>query len=110
MSTITRRSFVKRSGVVGGGGWLRPGRSAQSASRAAGQASVEGYGPLVTRAISGSPEDFDYQIISRQGTGDVRRQPTPESSTAWAPIPAPNDTTILIRNHENRERRARSRW
>jgi secreted PhoX family phosphatase len=74
------------------------------ASRAAGQASSDGYGPLVDKGDIWLPEAFDYEVISRQG--DLMRdgQPTPGIFDGMGAYPGPDGTTILIRNHENRER------
>ena len=103
MGTITRRSFVKRSGVVGGG-LVAAGPLGALASRAAGQGSSEGYGPLVNKGDLWLPADFDYQVISRQGDLMSDGQPTPGIFDGMGAYPGPDDTTILIRNHENRER------
>ena len=103
MSTITRRSFVKRSGVVGGG-LVAAGPLGALTSRAAGQPSGGGYGPLVDKGDIWLPADFDYQVISRQGAGMSDGQPTPGIFDGMAAFPGPQGSTILIRNHENRER------
>ena len=103
MNTITRRSFVKRSGAVGGG-LIAAGPLGALASRAAGQASSEGYGPLVDKGEIWLPAEFDYQVISRQGDRMSDGQPTPGIFDGMGAYPGPNGTTILIRNHENRER------
>lgn len=55
MSTITRRSFVRRSGALGGG-VIAAGPLGAFASRAAGQASAEGYGPLVDKGAIWLPQ------------------------------------------------------
>ena len=102
MSTITRRSFVKRSGAVGGG-LVAAGPLGALASRAVGQ-TTEGYGPLVDKGEIWLPEAFDYQVISRQGAGMSDGHPTPGIFDGMGAFPGPNGTTILIRNHENRER------
>ncbi len=74
------------------------------ASRAAGQASSEGYGPLVDKGEIWLPADFNYKVISRQGDRMSDGQPTPGIFDGMGAYPGPSNTTILIRNHENRER------
>jgi secreted PhoX family phosphatase len=49
------------------------------------------------------PPEFNYQIISVQGTVMSDGQPTPGIFDGMAAYPGPNGNTILIRNHENRE-------
>ena len=103
MSTITRRSFVKRSGAVGGG-LVAAGPLGALASGAAGQSSSVGYGALIDKGDIWLPPGFNYQVISRQGDLMSDGQPTPGIFDGMGAFPGPNDTTILIRNHENRER------
>ena len=103
MSTITRRSFVKRSGAVGGG-LVAAGPLGALASRAVGQPGADGYGPLENKGDIWLPADFDYQVISRQGTTMSDGNPTPGIFDGMGAYPGSNGTTILIRNHENRER------
>jgi uncharacterized protein len=72
---------------------------------------AEGYGPLVNKGELWLPKAFNYQIISRQGKPMRDGQPTPGifdamgafSDTGGGVNPT-EKTTILIRNHENRER------
>jgi len=49
------------------------------------------------------PNEFNYQIISVQGTVMSDGQLTPGIFDGMAAYPGPNGNTILIRNHENRE-------
>jgi secreted PhoX family phosphatase len=102
MSVITRRSFVKRSGAAGAG-LMAAGPLGAFSLRAGAQIS-EGYGPLVDKGDLWLPEAFEYQVISRQGAGMSDGQPTPGIFDGMGAYPGPNGTTILIRNHENRER------
>jgi len=70
-----------------------------------------GYGPLVPKGDLALPAEFNYQIISVQGTPQRDGNLTPGvfdamgaySDTGGGVNPT-GDTTILIRNHENRER------
>ena len=50
------------------------------------------------------PAEFDYRVISRQGDLMSDGRPTPGLFDGMGAYPGPRDTTILIRNHENRER------
>ena len=103
MSTITRRSFVKRSGAVGGG-LMAAGPLGAFSMRAGAQTTSPGYGPLVNKGDLWLPAEFEYQVISRQGVPMRDGQPTPGIFDGMGAYPGPDGTTILIRNHENRER------
>jgi secreted PhoX family phosphatase len=79
-----------------------------------------GYGPLAPKPPAGGtdptqylslPAGFNYQVISRQGQPMRDGKPTPGIFDAKGAFPdtgdgvnPTGDTTILIRNHENRER------
>jgi uncharacterized protein len=103
VGTITRRSFVKRSGAVGGG-LVAAGPLAALSANAGAQPRSAGYGPLVDKGELWLPAEFDYRVISRQGTPMSDGQPTPGIFDGMGAYPGPDGTTILIRNHENRER------
>ena len=69
---------------------------------------VKGYGPLVNKGDLWLPRDFNYQIISRQGTLMSDDGPTPGLFDGMGAFPGGRSMdgrrqTILIRNHENRE-------
>jgi secreted PhoX family phosphatase len=80
-------------------------KKALSARRTLGTplAPAEGYGPLVNKGHLWLPIEFNYQIISVQGTIMSDGQPTPGIFDGMAAYPG-KGATILIRNHENRER------
>ena len=103
MSTITRRSFVKRSGAVGGG-LVAAGPLGALTIRADGRPRSSGYGRLVNKGDLWLPAEFDYRVISRQGRVMSDGRPTPGIFDGMGAYPGPDGTTILIRNHENRER------
>lgn len=65
---------------------------------------VVGYGPLVLKGELFLPPAFNYQAISRQGVPMSDGHPTPGIFDGMGAFPGPSGTTILIRNHENRER------
>jgi uncharacterized protein len=70
-----------------------------------------GYGKLVLKGDLWLPPQFNYQVISRQGQPQRFGGPTPGLFDGMGAFPDTGDgvnptadTTILIRNHENRER------
>lgn len=102
MQAVSRRSFVKRSGAVGGG-LLAAGPLGVLSAKAA-KTSSPGYGPLVDKGELWLPAEFEYQVVSRQGQVMSDGQPTPGIFDGMGAFPGEEGTTILIRNHENRER------
>ena len=102
---MDRRNFIKSSAVFGGALAALGPFQALSARRVLGNtlAQTEGYGPLVDKGHLWLPADFNYQIISVQGTIMSDGQPTPGIFDGMAAYPGKNGNTILIRNHENRE-------
>lgn len=105
-SSIDRRTFLRRSAVlaatVAGMGPLH----ALGLRTARGQALEEttGYGPLVNKGELWLPAEFNYQVISVQGKPMSDGKLTPGIFDGMGAYPGPAGTTILIRNHENRER------
>jgi uncharacterized protein len=109
MST-TRRQFLQQTALFGGAlAVLGPFQalSARKASAAA-PATVAGYGPLVNKGPLWLPAEFNFQIISVQGQPMSDGNPTPGIFDGMAAYPGKHGTTVLIRNHENREGRSRS--
>ncbi len=114
MSTMDRRSFLRRSAVLGASSLAVGGPLQALAMRtAAGQSpsAALGYGPLVLKGDLWLPPEFNYQTIDRQGIPMRDGRPTPGIFDAMGAFPdvgggmhGPTDRTILIRNHENRER------
>src|SRR3712207_3794802 len=102
-TTLSRRSFLKRSGAVGGG-LAAAGPLGALTARASAQSGSAGYGPLVNKGELWLPTAFDYQVISRQGDPMSDGHPTPGIFDGMGSFPGEDGTTILIRNHENRER------
>ena len=103
---MNRRNFIKGSAVFGGALATLGPFQALSARRVLGAAIAksEGYGPLVHKGDLWLPADFTYQIISVQGTIMSDGQPTPGIFDGMAAYRGRGGTTVLIRNHENRER------
>lgn len=102
---MDRRNFIKSTAIVGGALAALGPFQALSARRAMGAAlpQSEGYGPLVNKGHLWLPQEFNYQIISVQGTVMSDGQLTPGIFDGMAAFPGRNGNTILIRNHENRE-------
>src|ERR671918_2597973 len=103
---MDRRNFIKSSAVFGGALAALGPFQALSARRTMGNTlpQSEGYGALVNKGHLWLPPDFNYQIISVQGTIMSDGQPTPGIFDGMAAYRGRGGTTVLIRNHENRER------
>ena len=103
---MNRRNFLKGSAVFGGALAALGPFQALSARRVLGAAIAknDGYGPLVNKGDLWLPVDFNYQIISVQGTVMSDGNPTPGIFDGMAAYRGRGGTTVLIRNHENRER------
>ena len=99
-----RRSFLHRGALAGGALFLGP-LHAIGARAATGRPPLEaaGYGPLVLKGDLWLPLEFNYEVISRQGKPMSDGRPTPGIFDGMGAFPGPANTTILIRNHENRE-------
>jgi uncharacterized protein len=105
MSTMDRRAFLTKS-VVFGGALATMGPLSAYYARAATGAPIEaaGYGPLVNKGELWLPAEFNYQVVSVQGTLMSDGRPTPGIFDGMGAFPGQAGTTVLIRNHENRER------
>jgi uncharacterized protein len=102
---MDRRTFLQRTALAGGSVVFGP-LHALGARAAAGDRPVRvaGYGPLVLKGDLWLPAAFNYQVISRQGEPMSDGRPTPGIFDGMGAFPGPDGRTILIRNHENRER------
>lgn len=103
--SITRRSFLQQSALFGGAlAILGPFHAlAARPAGAASPAQTAGYGPLLNKEPLWLPAEFNYQIISVQGATMSDGNPTPGIFDGIAAYPGRQGTTVLIRNHENRE-------
>jgi secreted PhoX family phosphatase len=109
---LTRRRFVQGSAAVGGGLALGGTLSALSAQAAQGAVRrAVGYGPLrdTPEEDSGEvylqlPRGFRYRVISRDYEPMSDGKPTPGIFDGTGSYRGRGNTTILIRNHENRSR------
>src|SRR5215217_3184204 len=105
MATMDRRTLLRR-GAAGGATLFAMGPLSAFYARAARGATLDsaGYGPLVNKGDLWLPADFNYQVISVQGKPMSDGQLTPGIFDGTGAYPGEAGTTILIRNHENRER------
>lgn len=110
---VTRRHFLHRSAVVGGGLAIAGPLSALAAQTAEARRrpGAAGYGELspTPEADSGIeylalPAGFSYRLISRAGDPMSDGSPTPGIFDGMAAYRGPRGSTVLIRNHENRSR------
>jgi len=122
--TLSRRTFLQGSAAVGGAVAIGGPLAALSARSAYGAERVAGYGPLMPIGEEDTgvkhlrlPEGFHYRVISRENdpsiawmtdpvSGELVEQtvPTPGVFDGTGAFPGPNGSTILIRNHEMRQR------
>ncbi len=103
--TINRRRFLERGAMAGGALAALGPFHALGASGSNGRSfQSEGYGPLMRKGALWLPIDFNYQVLSVQGTVMSDGRPTPGIFDGMAAFPGTDGGTILIRNHENRER------
>lgn len=63
---------------------------------------TEGYGPLISdpKGLLDLPQGFQYQAFSHTGDPMTDGFPVPAKHDGMAAFKGPNNTTILIRNHE----------
>lgn len=112
---ISRKAFLGITGMSAAAVMLGGGPLQSLGARAAlGQEmpSVTGYGPLVPKGDLRLPAAFNYQVISTQGEPQRDGTITPgifdamgAFQDAGGGVNPEGDTTILIRNHENRRSR-----
>lgn len=109
---VSRRRFVQGSAAVGGGIALGGPLSALAANTAHGAApTAAGYGQLFPTAeietgqkFLALPRGFRYRLINKAGDTMTDGNPTPGIFDGMAAYKGPRNTTVLIRNHENRSR------
>lgn len=109
MMTIDRSTFLKR-GAAAAAGLAVAGPLTAFRARAASGAAVEGegFGPLIEQGELALPRGFRHRVISREGDPMSDGAPTPGIFDGMAAFRGPRNTTILIRNHENRRRAGES--
>ncbi|MBA3431115.1 MAG: DUF839 domain-containing protein [Actinobacteria bacterium] len=105
MTTLDRRTFLKRGTFVAGGMTIAGPLQALARRIALGETlTAEGYGPLVDMGDLYLPEGFHYRIISRTGEPMSDGNPAPTRFDGMSAFTAPDGSTVLVRNHENRRR------
>jgi uncharacterized protein len=106
---LNRRDFLKVGGMstlaltLGTTGVLSLDGQALAAGKADNPTSgFGGYGPLVPdpNGILDLPEGFHYKIISKEGDLMTDGTPIPGAFDGMAAFEGPNNTTVLVRNHE----------
>ena len=111
-SRITRRKMLGTTAAVGGGLAVASSPLAAFASRGGPRRGAVGYGEPVEKPPIGGidpsqriavPPEFDYVVLDVQGTPMSDGQPTPGIFDGMGAYRGPAGTTVLIRNHENRE-------
>jgi hypothetical protein len=103
---MNRRKFLQQSAALGGFTLLSPLHAlGVRAARGERLHRTAGYGPLVPKGPElALPAEFNYQVISRQGQMMRDGRPVPGAFDGMGAFPGQHNTTVLIRNHENRER------
>jgi len=103
--TIDRRKFLQQGALLGTAFALMGPLHALGVRATAGlpRKQTLGYGPLVNKGDLWLPAAFNYQVLSVQGKPMSDGRLTPGIFDGMAAFPGQAGTTILIRNHENRE-------
>lgn len=105
---INRRDFLKVGGMstlaltLGSTGVLSLGSKAFANATENPTSGFGGYGPLVPdpNGILDLPEGFHYKIISKEADLMTDGTQIPGAFDGMAAFEGPNNTTILVRNHE----------
>jgi secreted PhoX family phosphatase len=97
MATIGRRSFLRRSGVAAAAAAAAP--TLLSNAR---KAKAAPYGALVSdpNGILDLPPGFSYKILDQRGETMTDGYRVPGNPDGMGSFPGPNNTVILLRNHE----------
>ncbi|MBD2062733.1 PhoX family protein [Funiculus sociatus GB2-A5] len=101
--SLSRRQFFTLAGTSAAGVVLMSPLEALYTRVANGQSvSGGGYGPLIPdpNGLLDLPRGFQYRAFSRTGDMMNDRNPVPGGHDGMAAFPGPNNTTILVRNHE----------
>lgn len=107
-NSLNRRDFLKAGGMgtlaltLGSTGVLALGSKATADSTNNPTSGFGGYGPLVPdpNGILDLPQGFHYKIISKEGEQMSNGAKIPGAFDGMAAFEGPNNTTILVRNHE----------
>jgi uncharacterized protein len=107
-NSLNRRDFLKAGGMgtlaltLGSTGVLALGSKAFADTTNNPTSGFGGYGPLVPdpNGILDLPKGFHYKIISEEGELMSNGTKIPGAFDGMAAFEGPNNTTILVRNHE----------
>jgi secreted PhoX family phosphatase len=105
---MNRRDFLKAGGMgtlaltLGSTGVLSLGSKSFADTTSNPTSGFGGYGPLVPdpNGILDLPKGFHYKIISEEGGQLTTGRNIPGAFDGMAAFEGPNNTTILVRNHE----------
>ncbi|WP_423800673.1 alkaline phosphatase PhoX [Neobacillus sp. SAB-20_R2A] len=105
---MNRRDFLKAGGMstlaltIGSTGVLTLGSKGLADTTNNPTSGFGGYGPLVPdpNGILDLPQGFHYKIISEEGGQLTNGGKIPGAFDGMAAFEGPNNTTILVRNHE----------
>ncbi|PSO87417.1 MAG: phosphatase [Cyanobacteria bacterium QH_9_48_43] len=101
---LSRRKFFALTGASAAGSLLVGSPlKALYARKALGQSvRAEGFGPLIRdpEGLLDLPKGFQYRVFSRTGDRMSDGNPVPADHDGMAAFPGPDNTTILVRNHE----------
>jgi uncharacterized protein len=102
--SFSRRQFLTLAGATTVGTVAASPLQMLYARVANGQSiTTEGYGPLIPdpNGLLDLPRGFQYRVFSRFGDTMSDGTPVPDRHDGMAAFPGPNNTTILVRNHEH---------
>jgi len=102
--SFSRRRFLTLAGVTTATTVLASPLQMLYARVANGQSILaEGYGSLIPdpNGLLDLPRGFQYRAFSRVGDRMSAGRPVPDRHDGMAAFPGPNNTTILVRNHEH---------
>lgn len=100
---LSRRKFFTLAGASAAGTLMMSPLQALYAKKANGESVFGGgYGPLVPdpNKLLDLPRGFQYQAFSRTGEIMSDGSPVPGGHDGMAAFPGPQNTVILVRNHE----------
>lgn len=101
---MDRRTFLKRGAYLAGGLTIAGPLQAYAANTASGAPVADpGYGPLADQGDLALPRGFRYSVVAREGDLMDDGNPTPSTFDGMAAFQGAGGTTILMRNHENRQ-------
>ncbi|MGF1600533.1 MAG: alkaline phosphatase PhoX [Thermosynechococcaceae cyanobacterium] len=99
---FSRRRFLTVAGVTAGTALAQPLQLFHQRASLAQSLQGQGYGPLAKdpRGLLDLPNGFQYRAFSRTGERMTDGNPVPADHDGMAAFIGPNNTTILVRNHE----------